>query len=415
MTDLSQRTTLTAWPKLTQFFHWLVVVLLVIAATLGFLANELDLSPAKLKLFVTHKSLGLSVLLVMLLRITWRIFSSGPRPVEGLSPMQQKLADVGHASIYAVAILLPLSGWLLTSAANFPFRWFGLFEVPLIWPADSSVKDTALGAHKFLFIALAALVSGHIAMAIRHHVLGLTVLSRMLPKRWSAANFLYMLGVIIGIVIVFSWFSAHSISDSMDRTMGKGAAQVVAPLHNVAVSQAGKTSSLLNKPPSWVMQPTSSQLGFVGSYVGADFTGKFERFSPRITFHPENLTGASFDVTIDVTSAVIGAPDMDSLLGDSQWLDFAGFPRAQFIAQRFSSSTTDFVAHGLLRLKGMEHSVDLLFSWNEQADGAVRLLGEAVVPRVVFGIGNGAWADDPSVGFDVRVVVDVWLEQSGEQ
>ena len=415
MRNLSQRTTLTVWPKPAQFFHWLVVVLLVIAATLGFLANELDLSPAKLKLFVTHKSLGLSVLLVMLLRITWRIFSSGPRPVEGLSPIQQKLAGAGHASIYAVAILLPLSGWLLTSAANFPFRWFGLFEVPLIWPADSSVKDIALGAHKFLFIALAALVSGHIAMAIRHHVLGLTVLSRMLPKRWSAANFLYMLGVIIGIVIVFSWFSAHSISDSMDRTMGKGAAQVVAPLHNVAVSQAGKTSSLLNKPPSWVMQPASSQVGFVGSYVDSEFTGKFERFSPRIIFDPENLASASFDVTIDVTSAIIGAPDMDSLLGDSQWLDFAGFPSAQFIAQRFSLVTTNFVAHGLLRLKGMEHTVDLLFSWNEQADGAVRLLGEAVVPRVVFGIGNGAWADDPSVGFDVRVVVDVWLEQSGEQ
>ena len=115
-----------------------------------------------------------------------------------------------------------------------------------------------------------------------------------------------------------------------------------------------------------------------------------------------------------MTSAIIGAPDMDSLLGDSQWLDFASFPTAQFIAQRFSRTTTGFVAHGLLRLKGIEQAVDLLFSWHEQADSTVRLLGEAVVPRVVFGVGNGAWADDPSVGFDVRVLVDVWLEQSGE-
>ncbi len=413
MRNLSQRTTLTVWPKPAQFFHWLVVVLLVIAATLGFLANELDLSPAKLKLFVTHKSLGLSVLLVMLLRITWRIFSSGPRPVEGLSPIQQKLAGAGHASIYAVAILLPLSGWLLTSAANFPFRWFDLFEVPLIWPSDSSMKDIASDAHEFLFIALAALVLGHIAMAVRHNMQGLIVLPRMLPKRWSTGKFLSGLGAIIGVVIVLSWSRAQSTSNSI-VTIGEVADTVAAPSANVVVPQADPVSSLLTKPPSWVMRPASSELGFVGSYVGADFTGKFERFTPRIIFHAEHLAGASFDVSIDVTSAMIGAPDMDSFLGDSQWLDFASFPTAQFIAQRFSRTTEGFVAHGLLRLKGIEQAVDLLFSWDEQPDGTVRLLGEAVVPRVVFGVGNGAWADDPSVGFDVRVLVDVWLEQSGE-
>ena len=412
MNDLVQRTKLAVWPKPAKFFHWLVVVLLVVAAALGFLADEQDLSPAKLKLFATHKSLGLSVLLVMFLRVVWRVFSSDPKPVEGLSLMQQKLASLGHVAIYAVAILLPLSGWLLTSAANFPFRWFDLFEAPLIWPADSSMKDIASDAHEFLFIALVALVLGHIAMAIRHNMQGLLVLPRMLPKRWGTGKFLSLLGVIVGVVIVLAWSRAQSISDST-VTIGEGTDTVVAPSANVGVPQADTV--MLTKPQSWVMQPASGELGFVGSYMGADFTGKFEHFTPRIIFHAEDLAGASFDVSIDVTSAIIGAPDMDSLLGDSQWLDFASFPTAEFIAQRFSRATTDFVAHGLLRLKGIEHKVDLMFSWNEQADGAVHLLGEAVVPRVVFGVGNGAWADDPSVGFDVRVVVDVWLEQSGEQ
>lgn len=414
MNDVVQRAKLAVWPKPAKFFHWLVVVLLVVAATLGFLADEQDLSPAKLKLFVTHKSFGLSVLLVMFLRVVWRVCSSNPKPVEGLSLMQQKLAGLGHGAIYAVAILLPLSGWLLTSAANFPFRWFDLFEVPLIWPADSSMKDIASDAHEFLFIALAALVLGHIAMAIRHNMQGLIVLPRMLPKRWGTGKFLSLLGATIGVVIVLSWSRAQSISNSI-VTIVEGYDTVAAPSANVVVSQADPVSSLLTKPPSWVMRPASSELGFVGSYVGADFTGKFERFTPRIIFYAGRLAGASFDVSIDVTSAIIGAPDMDSLLGESQWLDFASFPTAQFIAQRFSRTTTGFVAHGLLRLKGIEQAVDLLFSWNEQADGTVRLLGEAVVPRVLFGVGDGAWADDPSVGFDVRVVVDVWLEQSGEQ
>ena len=92
MNDLVQRAKLAVWPTPAKFFHWLVVVLLIVAATLGFLADEQDLSPAKLKLFVTHKSFGLSVLLVMFLRVVWRVCSSDPEPVEGLSLMQQKLA-----------------------------------------------------------------------------------------------------------------------------------------------------------------------------------------------------------------------------------------------------------------------------------------------------------------------------------
>lgn len=175
----------THWGSLAKFFHWAVVLLILTQATIGLVMVELPKRPNVIPVYSFHKSLGLTILALAVLRLAWRAFDRRPVDVAGMPTWQTLGARCGHALLYVLLFAVPLSGWLFDSASSLrPLYWFDLFQVPsLTGGKDDAIKPIAEAAHEWLFWTLALVAAGHAAMALVHHFINRDeTLRRMLPR-----------------------------------------------------------------------------------------------------------------------------------------------------------------------------------------------------------------------------------------
>lgn len=179
------RNSFTNWGAVAKVFHWLIALAIFGNIGLGLWADGLDLSPTKVEAFYWHKTIGLSVLWVAVLRIVWRAANPPPHLPPQIAGWERALAHASHFLLYIVMIAMPLSGWVIHSTSNFPLDLYGLVPVPDIIPADAdeeAIGDIAKAVHYWLFVAICVLVSVHVLGALKHHfVNGDQVLRRMLP------------------------------------------------------------------------------------------------------------------------------------------------------------------------------------------------------------------------------------------
>lgn len=182
---MTLKNTAERWGTVSQSLHWLIVLLILAAATFGLVMDELPRSPKYFWVYTAHKSIGISVLALMLLRLAWRLYAGAPAPVPGTPTWQARVASATHWALYAIALAMPLSGWLYDSASGLrPFRWFGLFDMPKLVRPHAWTADAAHDAHELLFLLLVGLVAVHAAAALYHHLfLRDDTLRRMLPGR----------------------------------------------------------------------------------------------------------------------------------------------------------------------------------------------------------------------------------------
>jgi cytochrome b561 len=176
------RNTGERWGAVAMTLHWGMAALILATTPLGWTAVEWPLSRTKITLFAWHKSIGIALLALVALRLLWRAIDRAPSLPETMSPLERALARASHGALYALMVAMPLSGWVINSAANFPFKVFGLFPLPAIAAPSKATQRLAEDVHLALFWALAALLVVHVAAALRHHfVLRDRVLLRMLP------------------------------------------------------------------------------------------------------------------------------------------------------------------------------------------------------------------------------------------
>jgi cytochrome b561 len=170
------------WGSVAQLLHWVIVALIVVQVTLALIADELPLGLKKLAMLARHKSFGITILGLALLRLLWRWSNPTPLLPSDLKPYERVLAHFTHAALYVLLFAMPLSGWMMSSARGFPVSWFGLIQLPDLVPKSKPLYDALLRTHDMLALALGAVVLLHIAAALKHHfVLKDDVLRRMLP------------------------------------------------------------------------------------------------------------------------------------------------------------------------------------------------------------------------------------------
>jgi len=133
--------------------------------------------------FSLHKSLGLTILALAVLRLTWRAFDPRPGEPPDIPHLQVLLARWGHALLYALMFAVPLTGWWFDSLSGLrPLYFFGLFEVPHLVAPDKALKDFASATHETLFWLLIAVATGHAAIAMVHQFAHRNnILGRMWP------------------------------------------------------------------------------------------------------------------------------------------------------------------------------------------------------------------------------------------
>ena len=173
------------WGSISKLLHWLVVLLILAMAWIGLTMGDLPNGPDKIATYALHKSIGITILVLVLLRLGWRLYAGAPAPVPGTPSWQDKIASLTHWALYALLLAMPISGWVVNSSSGFPLQWFGLVNLPAIVGRDQELHELAETIHETLFWILVTLVVLHAAAAFYHHLFQRdATLARMLPRGW---------------------------------------------------------------------------------------------------------------------------------------------------------------------------------------------------------------------------------------
>lgn len=165
-----------------QVFHWLIAVLIFIMLALGNYMEDLPLGTRKLELYQLHKSIGITIGILVVLRLLWRLSHPPPALPAGMKPWERLAAGVVHGLLYMMLFVMPLIGFLQSNAANFPVVLWGFVPLPPLIGPDEALSETLVNLHGIGGNLLAVLVIIHVAAALRHHfMLKDDVLRRMLP------------------------------------------------------------------------------------------------------------------------------------------------------------------------------------------------------------------------------------------
>jgi polyisoprenoid-binding protein YceI len=160
----------------------------------------------------------------------------------------------------------------------------------------------------------------------------------------------------------------------------------------------------------WKILPGGA-LTFSGEQAGEKFSGRFSRFDAKISLDPDKLAEATIVVTVDVASAATGDRQRDAALPDKDWFDAKAFAQARFESHQVTRTAAGYEAVGDLTLRGVSKTIRLPFTL--AIDGRrAEAKGHADLRRDAFGVGQGQWASDEWVGYDVGVDFDLKAERA---
>lgn len=167
-----------------RLLHWIMAAVILAAIAIGLYAVGLPKDdPSKGALFVIHKSLGMTALLLVVARIVLRILKGAPAYRAPLEPLMALGASAGHAALYVLMVCVPLGGYLMSSAADRPIPFFGLFEFPRLAAPDKALAGTMDKAHVIGAWILIVVIAVHIGAALWHHWFKKDeVMARMAPR-----------------------------------------------------------------------------------------------------------------------------------------------------------------------------------------------------------------------------------------
>ena len=178
---MSLRSNDRQWGSVAKFFHWIIALAILGNGIFGLLMDQARSPMQKINWLALHKSIGLTVLALFLLRVLWRL--ADRRPQEESTPRWQQLAaHLTHGVLYVLIAALPLSGWWFNSLTGKPLQWFKLFNLPALVGANGDLSNLAHAVHEYLFWFLLLVLVAHVGAALKHHVFDRdNVLRRMLP------------------------------------------------------------------------------------------------------------------------------------------------------------------------------------------------------------------------------------------
>jgi cytochrome b561 len=165
-----------------QFLHWVIAALIVIQFVLGLIQEDLPVGVRKLGILARHKSVGMTILMLAILRLAWRLWHPAPPLPPAMRPFERWAARATHVAFYVLLFAMPLTGWMMSSAKNYSVSWFGLFTWPNLIGKNEAAFNLLRSTHDALSALLFIIAVLHILAALKHHFWDRDdVLLRMLP------------------------------------------------------------------------------------------------------------------------------------------------------------------------------------------------------------------------------------------
>ncbi len=425
------------YDALARAFHWITAILIIALFALGWTMSDLDnADPEKFRLYQIHKSIGITVLLLALLRLGWRATHKAPPWPSHMAPWERLAAAGAHWALYGLILLQPFLGVLQSNAANFPIVFWGGFELPALIAPNETIADLLLSAHHLLANVLAGLVLLHVAAALRHHIqLKDDVLRNMMPSAGVGIGVVILSLAMLAPPFLFAEKSAPEATTTSaapddvtnvdvtnvdaagkgetaesdaaqtapdDQTSGDGSGDAAAAGEEVTNAQASGDG--------WTVEDGSA-LGFVALQQGSEVKGGFEAFDALILFDPDDLENSRIDVDIDMTSVTTGHGDRDKTLKSASFFDVETWPSAAFKSGTITATGDgQYEAAGTLTMRDVTRDVVLPFTLVIEEEGdmmSAQAKGELPILRLDYGIGQGDWTSTTTVADEVVITIDI--------
>lgn len=176
------RNSTTGFGAVSKALHWVMALLVIGILGVGLWMTGLPLGPDKFRIYALHKSFGFCVLMLVIVRMAWHLYSKKPGFVEGMKPWERLAAQAAHVFLYLAMLGMPLSGWLMSSAKGYTVTVFFTFDLPHLIGESEKLGQFFSTAHWVLAYALIAAVAVHIGAALKHHFINKDeTLRRILP------------------------------------------------------------------------------------------------------------------------------------------------------------------------------------------------------------------------------------------
>ncbi len=373
--------------------HWAIALAIGLMIWLGWNMDENEVR------FQLHKSIGITILMLTIARIVWRLLNPPPPLPAEMKPLEKASSHLVHLGFYALMLAMPLTGWLVVSTHT-------EFDVPIVlygtisWPDIPGIgflkNETAHEVLEFVHSKLAWLTIGllalHVAGAIKHEFSAEDgVLKRMIPglfgraepPRLPSKGFATAFGLAAGVFAVIA-----------------GGPIIVSAMKPPPEVEAA------NFTPNWSVDYQLSSISFSGVHDGNPYSGKFGNWTADIGFDPDQVSQAKVLVTVITGSAAANQKLYTDSLKAAEWLNPDAFPTATIILDGMVETDRGYSANAAVTLKGINLDYPLDFTLIMDGDTA-RVSGSTTVQRKPLDLGQQSDPDGDWVAEDVRIDIIV--------
>ncbi len=382
----------------TKFFHWLTALLILTLIPLGLYANDLPYDTqaqltTKAWYFSLHKTLGVTVFFVALLRILWAWSQPKPGLLNADKKAESWLAETVHWLLYGALVIVPLAGWISHAAASgFAPIWWPLGQnLPLI-PKSTAIEHAFVSLHEISGKVLIGALILHAAGALKHHFIDRdSTLRRMLPGEPALGPVPAQHHSKVPVAAAtLAWVAAITLGLGLG-VMGDGRG-----------TQAAEAPALDQVASDW--QVDSGSIALTVTQFGSEVEGSFADWTAAITFDPEVQSGEAGEVTTTVSIPSIALGSVTDQAKGPDFFNAAEFPTATFTAD-INVEEDLYVADGTLTIK--DQSVPVTLPFDLYVDGlSAEMSGGTTLDRRDFGVGDSV-TDAGTLGFDVRIDIDL--------
>jgi cytochrome b561 len=177
------KNTLQTFGVVAKAFHWVMAVLIICLLAIGLTMANMENSPDRFKLIGWHKEFGIVALFLVCLRLGWKALNVSPMLPDTIGKIAKLGAHLSHTAVYILMFAMPITGWLMSSAAGLPISMFGLFAMPDLIEPDREFGRYMRELHGIFAWTLIGFITLHILAALLHHFyFHDNVLRRMLPN-----------------------------------------------------------------------------------------------------------------------------------------------------------------------------------------------------------------------------------------
>lgn len=418
---MDERAVQAAYAPVAIALHWLIAALILFELGLG-LRMEGATGPLRFAVFQLHKSIGITILLLAVIRLLWRVVRRPP-PLAGQG-WEKALAHLVHGGLYLAMLALPLSGWLVISSSRIVVPTLLYGAVP--WPhlpgfaaMGAAARDdwhvAGVTLHVTLAFALMAMIALHQAGVLKHHLIERDgTLARMAPGAVSRIGEPRLWAIGIGAVLAMGlglrWWQVGAPAPVVAPVPVKAAPAPMPEPQATPEAEATPVAATPATVPVWAIAP-SSTLHFHTTWSGEAIEGGFKRFTGTIAFSPDTLERSHVEVRVDTASVFSGDAQRDATLKSADWFASSSFAQAVFRARHFRmTSPGHIVAKGTLSLKGVTMPVELPFTLTVRGTHAT-MQGTARLDRTAFRIGEGDYAATTEIPAGVAVEIAIEADQ----